>query len=144
MKKIVLILIGVSLSLTADFVRNDTTQVVTDSKTQLQWKDDAIGSSMTWTEAISHCESLTFATYSDWRLPNVKELISLVDDSKRAPSLDTNVFKYTASDFYWSSTTYNYAPPPGKWYVNFDDGSQGYNDNGDSDSYYVRCVRAGQ
>ena len=141
MKKIVLIIIGVSLSLMADFTRNDTTQVVTDSKTQLHWKDDAIGSPMTWTEAINHCESLTFATHSDWRLPNIKELTSLVDDSKTSPAIDTNVFEHTTSTTaYWSSTTSagtaNYA-----WYV----GSRGNQERYlKSVSYYVRCVRVGQ
>ena len=141
MKKIVLIMIGVSLSLTANFTRNGTTQVVTDSKTQLQWKDDAIGSTMTWTEAISYCESLTFATYSDWRLPNIKELISLVDDSKTSPSIDTNVFEHTTSNLYWSSTTY-VGNTSSMWGIYFVDGYQSRSIK--SDSYYVRCIRAGQ
>jgi len=141
MKKIVLIMIGVSLSLTANFTRNDTTQVVTDSKTQLQWKDDAIGSTMTWTEAISYCESLTFATYSDWRLPNVKELTSLVDDSKTSPSIDTNVFEHTVSNLYWSSTTYT-VDASSAWSVHFSYGPQYYYSK--SRNHNIRCVRAGQ
>jgi len=141
MKKIFLIMIGVSLSLMADFTRNDTTQVVTDSETQLQWKDDAIGSTMTWIDAISHCESLTFATHSDWRLPNLKELTSLVDDSKALPSIDTSVFEYTASNRYWSSTTYA-GRTSDVWSVHFGNGYQYYSNK--NDNYYVRCVRAGQ
>ena len=141
MKKIFLIMIGVSLSLMADFARDDTTQVVTDSKTQLQWKDNAIGSTMTWIDAISHCESLNFATHSDWRLPNLRELTSLVDDSKTPLSIDTSVFEYTVSNIYWSSTT-SVGRTSYAWYVVFDFGSQGAHNK--FDSYYVRCVRAGQ
>ena len=141
MKKIFLIMIGVSLSLMADFTRNDTMQVVTDSETQLQWKDDAIGSTMTWIDAISHCESLTFATHSDWRLPNLRELTSLVDDCKTPLSIDTSVFEYTASDYYWSSTTY-VGDTSNAWYVYFGRGSQVTRTK--SSGNYVRCVRAGQ
>jgi len=131
-------MIGISLSLMAGFTRNDTTQIVTDSKTQLQWQDDVTVSDKTWTEAIAYCEGLTLGGYSDWRLPNLKELTSIVDDTKANPSIDTAVFANTASNYYWSSTTYanhsHYA-----WYVA---GRQDYNSK--SHDHYVRCVRAGQ
>ncbi len=131
-------MLGLSTALFADFTKTD--DVVTDSQTQLQWKDDAIGSTMTWQDAIDYCEGLTFAGQSDWRLPNLIELTSLVDDTRYAPSIST-VFQNTASSYYWSSTTYvgytSYA-----WDVHFDDGRQ--SSGRKSTSRYVRCVRAGQ
>jgi hypothetical protein len=36
----------------------------------------------TWANALAHAEASTFANYTDWRLPNVKELSSLVEDCR--------------------------------------------------------------
>ena len=139
MRQILLITLGLSTALFASFSKNGN--IVIDSTTGLQWQDDAIGSVMAWTAAIDYCENLTLDTYSDWRLPNLKELISIVDDTKVDPSIDTLVFQNTASDDYWSSTTYaghsDYA-----WYVYFRYGYQSYYVK--ANSIYVRCVRAGQ
>ena len=125
----------------AGFTRDNSTQIVTDSKTELQWQDDSTPASMLWTPAIDYCEALTLGGYSDWRLPNIKELISLVDDSKISLSIDTEVFANTVSDHYWSSTT-NAGYVINAWDVYFDNGFLG---NDDKSVYgYVRCVRAGQ
>jgi len=139
MKQILLIMIGLSISLLADFSRDNDTQIVTDNETGLQWQDNE-SVSKTWKSAIDYCENLTLGSYEDWRLPNINELTSLVDDSKSNPSIDT-VFQYTASSYYWSSTTY--ASSSGHaWLVRFYYGFQ-YS-NGKNYSSYVRCVRAGQ
>jgi len=139
MKQILLIMIGLSISLLADFSRHNDTQIVTDNETGLQWQDNE-SVSKTWQGAIDYCENLTLGSYEDWRLPNMNELTSLVDDSKFNPSIDT-VFLYTASNYYWSSTTYanrsSYA-----WIVLFYNGGQSYYVK--SNYRYVRCVRAGQ
>jgi len=141
MKQILLIMIGISSILSADFSRDNTIGIVTDNTTTLQWQDNEIGTRTTWQGAIDRCEALTLGGQSDWRLPNINELDSLVDDSKVNPSIDT-VFLYTvASSRYWSSTTNaNYSSPA--WVVYFNLGNQG-NDNKDNKGY-VRCVRAGQ
>ena len=141
MKKILLSMVMMLIAIHADLNRDNTTQIVTDSKTALQWKDDAIGSTMTWMVAINYCESLTFATHSDWRLPNLRELTSLIDDSKISPSIDTSVVEHTMPRYYWSATTSandnSYA-----WLVDFN--SAALNDSNKSSSHYLRCVRAGQ
>ena len=77
MKIIIWIMIGISI-LNADFTRDAATEVITDSVTQLEWQDDAIGSEVTWEGAISNCESLTLDG-GVWRLPNINELKTLVD-----------------------------------------------------------------
>ena len=139
MKRILLITIGLSISLFADFTRDDTTKIVVDNETGLQWQDNETVSK-SWQNAINYCEDLTLGNYDDWRLPNINELSSIVDDTKLNPSL-SSVFKSFASNSYWSSTTYAgtsyYA-----WYVYFSYGYQYYYYK--SHSYYVRCVRAGQ
>ncbi|CAA6826458.1 MAG: Unknown protein [uncultured Sulfurovum sp.] len=132
-------MLGLSLALYADFSKSGN--IVADSSTGLQWQDDAIGSSMTWTSAIMHCENLSLDGHNDWRLPNLNELTSLVNDGRINPSIDTTVFENTASSFYWSSTTY-VGYTSSAWRVNFYSGNQGYDSK--TNSSYVRCVRAGQ
>lgn len=75
-----------------------------------------------------------FAGHTDWRLPNVKELESLVKYGVGNPAIDpafntgcvasctVTTCSCTASDYYWSATTYvNF--PANAWFVNFSEGS---------------------
>ena len=139
MKQILLIMIGLSISLFADFTRDDTTKIVTDNETGLQWQDNKTVYK-TWQSAINYCEALTLGDYDDWRLPNINELLSIVDDTKINPSM-SSVFKSFASSNYWSSTTNAYYSS-NAWLVGFYYGYQDYNNK--NNSIYVRCVRAGQ
>jgi len=52
---------------------------VTDQATDLMWIQDDSGEGMTWQEALEYAENKEFAGYNDWRLPNIKELESIVD-----------------------------------------------------------------
>ncbi len=139
MKRILLITIGLSISLFADFTRDDTTKIVTDNETGLQWQDNE-STTKTWQDAINYCEDLTLGNYDDWRLPNINELTSIIDDTKISPSL-SSVFKFFASNFYWSSTT-SAGSSSLAWSVYFYDGGQDYHYK--YGSHFVRCVRAGQ
>ncbi|MBC8236662.1 MAG: DUF1566 domain-containing protein [Helicobacteraceae bacterium] len=139
MKVILLLMIGLSM-LHAELTRDATTGIVTDSTTGLMWQDNEVGTLINWQGAIDRCEALTLGTHSDWRLPNINELTSLVDDTRYDPAISSE-FQNTISNGYWSSTTYandtDFA-----WGLNFGNGGQdGYGKAGD---YYVRCVRAGQ
>jgi hypothetical protein len=122
----------------ASFSKSDN--IVTDSTTGLQWQDDAVGNTMPWEEAIAYCKALELDTYSDWRLPNVNELKTIVDRSKYNPAIVSG-FTNFGSSYYWSSTSYKYRTGSA-WIVNFDDGYVGSYDK--SGSNYVRCVRAGE
>ena len=137
MKVILLIMIGLSL-LKADFTK--TGDIVKDSLSKLEFQDDAVGSSMIWESAVAHCEALDLGGHSDWRLPNINELKSIVDRSKINPAI-VNGFENTSSYYYWSSTTYEggkgYA-----WRIYFYYGFVDY--NAKDGYYYVRCVRDGQ
>lgn len=115
MKKILLLILGISLVLEADFTRNGNT--VIDNSTGFEWQDNTTLSLMTWKDAIDYCENLELDTYIDWRLPNINELDSILDTSKSELRIDST-FQNTDSNHYWSSTT-DVKYKTLAWYVNF-------------------------
>jgi len=121
----------------ADFIKEG--DIVKDSVTKLEWQDDNITDTMEWQEAIEYCESLELGGYSDWRLPNINELKTIMDRSRYNPAI-VSAFEHTSSGIYWSSTT-NENRHEEAWYVLFEGGGvdNGYKFN----DLYVRCVRAG-
>ena len=144
MKIFFVVLIGLSSFIYGDF--NKQNGVVTDSFTRLQWQDDYSDNeeeikSAPWIETFAYCENLTLAGQNDWRLPNINELSSIIDFTRKSPALNP-IFEYIVPHgFYWSSTTI--AGYSGNvWIVYFSNGRQG--NYYKSDSLYVRCVRAGQ
>jgi len=145
MKKIFLILIGVSISLYANFTRDDISQIVTDHTTGLQWQDDNASETtarVTWEDAIDYCESLELSQNSDWRLPNFNELYFLTNRAKKNPALN-NIFKniVTRNDilaFYWSSTAV-VGTESSVWSVEFYYGY--FSGTPKNRKYWVRCVR---
>ena len=141
MKKIILIMLGLSISLVATMERNSTTGIVTDSVTTLQWQDNTALTNQTWADAIIYCEGLVLSGYSDWRLPNINELTSLIDYTYSNSTWFFPAFVSDPSLYYWSSTT-DVRYSGNAWFVHFHNGLQYRYDK--SNSYYVRCVRAGQ
>ncbi|MCP3850882.1 MAG: DUF1566 domain-containing protein [Gammaproteobacteria bacterium] len=137
MKVILLIMTGLSL-LNADFTK--TENIVSDSVSMLEWQDDAIGTSTDWQGAIGICEGLELGGHSDWRLPNINELNSIVDLSIVNPAI-VNSFENTSPNGYWSSTTSENSKDKA-WFVHFNDGNVG-RDTKDNRKR-VRCVRDGQ
>ncbi|MBD3789674.1 MAG: DUF1566 domain-containing protein [Campylobacterales bacterium] len=141
MKKTLLTLMAIATLASADFTKSG--DIVTDSTTGLQWQDDATAAStqLTWQAAIDHCEALTLGGHSDWRLPNINELKSIIDRTKINPAIVSG-FANTSSDFYWSSTTLA-DNSDNAWHVYFNFGYVSYHYNKGT-SLYVRCVRAGE
>jgi hypothetical protein len=92
---------------------------VTDNATGLMWMQNDSGEGMNWQEALEFAENAEFAGYSDWRMPDAKELQSIVDYS-RAPGATNSaainpVFKCTQITneagqpdyaYYWTGTTH--------------------------------------
>lgn len=98
------------------------------------------GNTLTWEQALTFCEELNFAGYTDWRLPNVKELESIVDCGTFNPAINTLYFLNTKNSNYWTSTTFK--PNTGyAWVVVFNNGY--VNITNKTNSYYVRAVRGG-
>ena len=136
MRQIFFIIIGLSIGVFAEFSRDS--DIVTDSVTKLEWQDNTIGNTMEWKDAINYCENdVSLGNHQDWRLPNINELTSLVDDSNANPAIDS-IFEYTSSNLYWSSST-TAGATNGAWTVYFSSGGQ-HNDYKDN-SLFVRCVR---
>jgi hypothetical protein len=77
---------------------------VTDTCTGLTWMKDPEATTMKWCEALEYCENLTLGDRSDWRLPTIRELQSIVDYGRHDPAIDP-VFG-ARSTWYFSSTTY--------------------------------------
>jgi hypothetical protein len=59
----------------------------------------------TWEDALIAAENLYLDGHSDWRLPNIKELRSLNDETLVQPSINKTVFPNVTVNKYWSSTT---------------------------------------
>jgi len=121
----------------AAFVNNGN-GTVTDTTTGLMWQQADDGIARTWEQALAHCEGSTLANQTDWRLPNTRELKSIVDDSRFDPAIDP-VFS-CRSYVYWSGTTVAYGPHYA-WGVDFYYGDGGWGNK--DDTGYVRCVRGG-
>jgi hypothetical protein len=84
---------------------------VTDTKTSLMWQQGGppnYDPSYSWEGALNYCEALADGGYTDWRLPNVKELESLtvIDSSKFNPPIDKTLFPNARQWKYWTSTTF--------------------------------------
>jgi hypothetical protein len=92
---------------------------ISDNSTGLMWQQNDSLEGMIWKEALDYCEELNLASYDDWRLPNAKELQSIVDytrspDTTSSPAIDPvfvttsilNEAKQTDYPFYWTGTTH--------------------------------------
>jgi len=120
--------------------RDNGDGTVTDITTGLMWEQTETRT-MTWEKALAYSEDLDLAGFRDWRLPTIRELSRLVDDSRREPSIDTAYFPGCRPSIYWSSTTHDLYQGFA-WYVRFDDGLMQAGHKGRR--YYVRAVRGGK
>ena len=130
---------------------------ITDTKTGLIWKqclegqsgsDCASGSveTFTWQQALQRAQTVNssggFAGFSDWRLPTIKELISLVEHQCVGPAINLTRFPHASSDGLWSSSAVA-GHTSGAWFVSFYDGYTGWNSKFNGYSQ-LRLVRSGQ
>lgn len=128
---------------------------VTDTETGLMWDKCTWGlsgsncssgtaSPSTWVAALAAAQTANAADYlgySDWRLPNVAELRSLVETACYNPSINEALFPGTQGSAYWSASAYAGSSVIA-WVVGFNSGDENYSSR--SVSRYARLVRAGQ
>jgi hypothetical protein len=80
---------------------------VRDEATGLVWQQTDDSRTRDWPEALAYCQSLELGGERGWRLPNVKELQSIVDYRRHAPALDERFLKMSdPKGWFWSSTTH--------------------------------------
>ncbi len=135
---------------------------ITDRKTGLMWKKCLEGVSgvlcdidspihFTWQEALERIGNVNngygFAGYTDWRLPNIRELVSIVEEQCAYPAINMN--RFPTLDPYswsvWSASPYidsRLTVQDNIWVVSFFDGSSVV--AGRSNQLIVRLVRGGQ
>ncbi|MEH6447037.1 MAG: DUF1566 domain-containing protein [Oleispira sp.] len=102
--------------------------IITDQATGLIWQQYDSANAMNFVDALGYCENLSLAGKEDWRLPNVKELQSIVDYSRSPDTTNSAAIdplfqsreiqnEQGTKDYgnYWSSTTH----------VNLKDGAYG-------------------
>jgi hypothetical protein len=111
---------------------------ISDTATGLMWQKSDNGIGMDWKTSLSYSENLELANYSDWRLPNAKELQSIVDYSRspqttNSPAIDP-IFETTAINdpnnnsgqypYFWTGTTHldGVTPYSGAVYIAFGEG----------------------
>ncbi len=139
---------------------------VTDNQTNLMWAKCALGQNQTdcsgtattthWQGALQAAETSTLASHSNWRLPNIKELRSIVEKRCNSPAINAEIFPNTPASYFWSASPYA-GNSDDAWHVDFSYGSSRYG-NGYGRSYgdssvsgyrdghgaQVRLVRSGQ
>jgi hypothetical protein len=125
---------------------------VTDVRTGLTWEKKTganVNSVCSWHDAfanVAELNAMKFAGHDDWRLPNVRELLSIVDYGQSNPSIHP-IFGPTAGALtvasYWSSTSWAaYQPAQTAWAVNFSDSVVDYAGMLPFDKASVNRVRA--
>lgn len=141
---------------TSQFVVLGDGATVHDQQTQLIWMRCSLGqtwnsasvscddkpteaSTYTWQNALSAAHEANFAENRTWRLPNKKELASIVDYRCVEPAINADVFPNVFAQSYWTSTPQTYASAFSAWAIAFNNGNF---TNGTVESEYaVRLVR---
>lgn len=125
---------------------------VTDTVTKLVWKRCSEGAAgdvceqgeaqiFTWEEALKAAAESRFTGKKDWRLPDIKELNSIIERQCTMPAINAIVFPATPTMSFWSSTSYA-GNPAFAWNVYFPYGiSDG---NSKKFRFFVRLVRSAE
>lgn len=140
------------------------------SKTpELQWSSPSY-SKTTWKEAVASCERLNANGYSDWRLPSIDELRTLIQNhpgtmtggtckiSQKAEAMDVtlrlsgdcegsgygNFSKLGDENWMWSSTSFRNVWTYDVWGIDFYNGGIAFANQERKEEHYYRCVRGGK
>jgi len=130
-----------------DRYKDNEDQTVSDALTGLMWQKDMSDIITYWENALAYCESSRHAGFTDWRLPSIYEIGSIVDFNRSNFAIDP-VFIINGR-FFWSSTTYlAYAGyNRSVWTMDFNSGKDALEHKLRvyySNNVYARAVRGGQ
>ncbi|MCI5167985.1 MAG: DUF1566 domain-containing protein [Candidatus Electrothrix sp. GM3_4] len=125
---------------------------VTDTATGLMWKRCLEGytysggvcsgtlKTVNWEGALSLVTTdIGFADHTDWRLPNIKELQSIVEEQCYQPAVNLELFPNTPATEIWSNSPWAGSPTSDVWIIHFNQGDMIF--GAKSASYNVRFVR---
>lgn len=89
------------------FQRDDNRNVVIEQTLNLMWQDDESVAKVTknWEEATEYCSQLTYLEFHNWRLPNLDELMPLIDEMRSSPPAINKQFKNVFQAQYWTNST---------------------------------------
>lgn len=99
-------------------------QAVKDLGTGLIWQVEVEEEGMEWQDAVDYCQNLVLEGADSWRMPTVKELLTLVDRRTRVPPIDETAFPNTPAADYWASTAV-ISSPGDKRFIRFREGQIG-------------------
>lgn len=140
MRYLFLMFFIISLSFSSDFRRDTSSKVVVDSANKLMWIDNVTVIKLTKTheDATKYCETLSYAGYANWRVPEIEEF-KLIVDKKNERNYINRAFRFNVPDGYWARkahwrTFWFYAD-----YMHFVSGTPYYDSR--HKTKYVRCVR---
>jgi hypothetical protein len=106
--------------------------------TGLTWERSASSATYTQAQAAAYCAANRIGGFSNWRLPTVIELVSIVDFSVSDPSINSTAFPSTPSNYFWTSSPF--VGSVGRdWVIRFINGTT--IDSDDAVPSQVRCVR---
>jgi hypothetical protein len=108
---------------------------ILDTQTGLVWQRVSSAATMSWADAQAYCGGA-------WRVPSMKELQTLVDETRTGPAIDTTAFadvSATSGYDYWSSSPVAGLSVVAWWYVEFNSGLNSY--GAPADTARIRCVR---
>ena len=135
----------------SNMYRANKNGTITDLVTGLMWekKTGDNGSrdknnTYTWKDALNYCENLSLGNYSDWRIPNPKELERIVNLQQNNPAADTLIFPGTSSGLYWTGTSCSGCHKMKAFAIDFSDGTLYYGNKYRRKAYgkhFVRAVR---
>lgn len=113
---------------------------VTDTATGLMWQQGE-NPTMNNVDAVTHCANLSTGGYVDWRLSNIRELMTVVDYGRSAPAINTAMFPDIARAPYRTATASAWASGTYVWVVNFEAGNVYGDGTPMSSTAFFRCVR---
>lgn len=126
---------------------------IADIKTGLIWMRCAVGSlgedcaignadKFGWQEALLQVQIFNnsggYAGYNDWRIPNLKELVSITEKQCFSPAINLAIFPNIDSNWFFWTSTLDVNNKSNAWHVNFLNGGIGYNE---FNNKYLRLVR---
>jgi hypothetical protein len=117
-------------------------KIVFDENLKLEWQQK-ITKNVDWQQASEECAKEYAGSYG-WRLPTPKELLSIVDNGRYDPAINTDLFPGTTDEWFWTSADFASTADADQnkaWFVRFDRGFLSHKVKTESENMHVRCVR---